>query len=69
MLNDGRLGNMLKLWEAWWSEKEEHLVEELGEEAKFSKSSCPAMAANIADLNKLLPVSMKNKCIRINFRR
>ena len=60
MLNDGRLGNMLQLWEPWWNQKEESLVEELGEGAKAKTSRCPTVVQNITDLNKLLPVSNLN---------
>ena len=65
MLNDGRLGNMLQLWEPWWNQKEESLVEELGEGAKAKIPGCPAVVENITDLNKLLPVSRVNEPSRV----
>ena len=51
MLEDGQLGNMVELWEPWWTKPS--LVEEVGVEAVSKPSVCPKMVDSVGDIDTL----------------
>jgi len=59
MLKDGRLGNLVELWEPWWKEKKTNLIEEVGTEKKNKeKAKHPSVMKNIADIGTILKNSL-----------
>ncbi|XP_064649656.1 zinc finger HIT domain-containing protein 2-like [Lineus longissimus] len=52
MVEDGRLGNMMELWEPWWNIKETNLVEEVGKTK--SNQRHPEILNRLPDVTKIL---------------
>ncbi|XP_074653189.1 zinc finger HIT domain-containing protein 2-like isoform X2 [Tubulanus polymorphus] len=64
MIQDGRLGNLLELWEPYWTYKESLLVTEVDQQKVYAKNS-PSLNKKISQFSQLIKGN-GSQCIRYN---